>query len=76
MAICPNCNGIGTLEPRDKYSSSRKCPSCRGTSQVAPEQARWERCRECRGYGIVGAFFPEDCTVCNSTGLVRPVESV
>lgn len=73
MALCPNCNGDGSLPPWGPVRSPEQCPSCRGKGEVAPGMAHWWKCRRCDGYGWIGyEIAPQRCPRCHGLGIVPP----
>ena len=76
MANCPNCNGVGQIEgPPGAMivsTTTKTCPTCRGSGEVTTEIARWwEICDECGGWGKVGMLIaPQTCSSCRGRGMV------
>jgi DnaJ-class molecular chaperone len=76
MANCPNCNGVGKIEgppgALEISVTTRTCPTCRGSGEVATEIARWWNiCDECGGWGKVGMpIAPQTCPSCRGRGRV------
>jgi DnaJ-class molecular chaperone len=76
MANCPNCNGVGKIEgppgALEISVTTRTCPTCRGSGEVATEIARWWNiCDECGGWGKVGMpIAPQTCPSCRGRGMI------
>ncbi|MCQ2186577.1 MAG: molecular chaperone DnaJ [Bacteroidales bacterium] len=73
---CPDCDGVGTKDPKDV----KTCPACNGTGQIRRQVQslfgigyQTSTCQQCGGTGKV---VNNPCRKCSGTGLVRQKETL
>jgi len=77
MVTCPNCTGEGAIEgPRwvpPINWSTKECPTCRGSGEVARKYSQWKICPNCEGWGAEAPLITSfRCSLCNGVGMVLP----
>lgn len=73
---CPDCDGVGTKDPKDV----KTCPACNGTGQIRRQVQslfgigyQTSTCQQCGG---TGKIVNNPCRKCSGTGLVRQKETL
>ncbi len=73
---CPDCDGVGTKDPKDV----KTCPACGGTGQIRRQvqslfgmSVQLSPCQQCEGTGKV---VEKPCRKCGGTGLTRKKENL
>lgn len=69
---CAECNGSGCA----KGSSPGKCPTCRGTGQVARGGGFFQMVSSCRQCGGTGQIITNPCKKCKGTGRIPKKRTV
>jgi len=73
---CPDCNGVGALDPKDV----KTCPACNGTGQIRRavqgffgQTIQVSVCQQCGGEGKI---VSKPCKKCGGSGVVRVRETL
>ena len=72
LAKCPDCNGQGTLSPKDIQT----CPDCNGTGKVQRQQSFFvveSTCHKCKGSGKI---IKNPCQKCSGNGRIKKERNI